>query len=365
MSATGERGTQAPSFDLMPPEADSLVAQLPRDAPVLLHPDDAPLPEVSDPGVDLGASLGSGERFVPTLEDLAQDWLAAPEPSEEGRDEDGSGALEVARLAAQADAPVATKAPRNVSATEGLEEARPPWAAVDSTAEFSASAVARMEGGLTTSASHDAWESVPPASASVQLDGSTPPGRSRFLLTLGVVAGLMSAAGTYAWFGLGAWGEGPVDEDEAPASGSAQRVVAAPPVEGVGASAAGEEAFDGIVVPPPIDDGLVIERFEVGRPGPGKRCEGPSDRFSRRGDRKIAACYEVAEPHHADRVIVLWDKDGQTVRRGVRQTPRAAQLVSRSYLSLADQPTGTWRVRLVRDDEGSLTELARRRIVID
>jgi len=312
-----------------------------------LEPDPLVLDQAVEPATSLPADpvprpVTDAPSFVPTLEDLAQDWLGEPTDTEGDTSfADGSGGLDMEELASRADE--ATPAP------VAIEESA--WAQVDTTTEFSASAVARMQGRTAASAS---------ASSAPFIDDFSPDA-SRFRRSRWVGLGLIVVALAAGVAFVMSRPPAATAEDEVAAGDHDTPSTAAEP----SAPAEPTAPADQQPVSPVIDDGLVVVRFEVGLPGVGKTCDGDRRRFSRDEDRKIAACYVVEQPHQTDRVIVMWEKQAETVRRGVKEAPRAARLVSRSFLSLHEQPTGPWRVRLMRDDGGTLTELARRQIVID
>lgn len=105
-----------------------------------------------------------------------------------------------------------------------------------------------------------------------------------------------------------------------------------PPVGGVGAS------------------GIHIDAIAMGSTVDRARCKGESTDFSiGRGD-EVNVCLRVVHPRVKEEVVVLWQKDGGTRRRGKVVVKPAHAYRTRAYLKLRSEYVGRWTVKILAGD---------------
>jgi hypothetical protein len=101
--------------------------------------------------------------------------------------------------------------------------------------------------------------------------------------------------------------------------------------------------------------GVHVDRISLGPVYEKGECTGGSDTVSVEERKRFNVCLRVVHPREKEEVIVLWQKDGGTVRRGKVAIPASHAYRTRAYLLLRDEYVGKWTVRVMSDDG---TELA-------
>jgi hypothetical protein len=108
-------------------------------------------------------------------------------------------------------------------------------------------------------------------------------------------------------------------------------------------------------------DGVHVDRLAVGSAIERSRCRGDSGEFSISGHELVNVCLRVVHARQKEDLIVLWQKDGGTVRRGKFVVPAVHAYRTRAYLVLRKEYVGKWTVRIL-DQKG--TELASHPFVV-
>ena len=318
------------------------------------------------------------DQFIPTLEDLASNWMDGPERgTPQPRDPDHSGLLTVnipSKPAEDGNEESTSKAAANeLEATPGAGELlvgvpddvppAPSWGSKEATATRSQEVQASqgVQTGPFLPAAPRNWGAIIAFSA----------------VAAAVVAGV-------AGFAMGRFGEEGAQGTKSPAGTPVKGEAAADPPAQPNADTGADEPVPTIepagakADDAPDDDdaatgGMLVDsdeegpgtwtakgvelpakavgyngtltRFQVGAPARGQSCEF-REQLSISRDRKAAACYVIDHPEYKRRLSVLWKYDGEVKRRSLRTPPRARQLRAQGIMLLADQPTGTWTVEL-------------------
>ncbi len=102
--------------------------------------------------------------------------------------------------------------------------------------------------------------------------------------------------------------------------------------------------------------GIHIDEISLGHGFEDGDCTDQTREFSVAKAQKVNVCFRVVHPREEASVRVLWEKDGQTARRGGVRIPALHAYKTRAYLELRPEYVGSWRVRILA--EGHDTELA-------
>ena len=97
-------------------------------------------------------------------------------------------------------------------------------------------------------------------------------------------------------------------------------------------------------------NGVHVDRIGMGAAFEKTRCAGKIDDFSVSGDDRVNVCFRVVHPRQKEELVVLWQKDGGTVRRGKVVVKPAHAYRTRAYLILRREYVGTWKVRILDQD---------------
>jgi hypothetical protein len=98
------------------------------------------------------------------------------------------------------------------------------------------------------------------------------------------------------------------------------------------------------------NNGVHVDRIAMGAKFEKSRCEGRGDAFSAARDDRINVCFRVVHPRQKEELVVLWQKDGGTMRRGKVVVKPAHAYRTRAYLILRREYVGTWKVRILDQD---------------
>jgi hypothetical protein len=116
---------------------------------------------------------------------------------------------------------------------------------------------------------------------------------------------------------------------------------------------------------PPIGgvglNGAHVDRIATGSTADKARCGGEMETFSISEHDLVNVCIRVVHGREKEDVIVLWQKDGGTVRRGKIVVPAVHAYRTRAYLMMRKEYVGKWTVRIL-DLAG--TELASHPFVV-
>jgi hypothetical protein len=109
-----------------------------------------------------------------------------------------------------------------------------------------------------------------------------------------------------------------------------------PPVGGIGAS------------------GIHLDALALGTTYDEGGCSGHDRQFSvRRGDR-VSVCFRVIHPRKEETMVVVWQKDGKTVRRTKLTIEPTHSYKTRAHLKVRRDHIGSWQVRLFSRDRTEL-----------
>jgi hypothetical protein len=108
-------------------------------------------------------------------------------------------------------------------------------------------------------------------------------------------------------------------------------------------------------------DGVHVDRIGMGSAVERSRCRGDSETFSLSRHELVNVCLRVVHAREKEDLVVLWQKDGGTVRRGKFVVPAVHAYRTRAYLVLRKEYVGKWTVRIL-DQKG--TELASHPFVV-
>lgn len=108
-------------------------------------------------------------------------------------------------------------------------------------------------------------------------------------------------------------------------------------------------------------NGVHVDRIAVGSTVDKARCAGEGETFSASRHDVVNVCVRVVHARQKEDLVVLWQKDGGTVRRGKFVVPAVHAYRTRAYLVMRKEYVGKWTVR-IQDLDG--TELASHPFVV-
>jgi hypothetical protein len=101
--------------------------------------------------------------------------------------------------------------------------------------------------------------------------------------------------------------------------------------------------------------GIHVDQIAMGEGRDNTGCEQPSRQFSASGTEFINVCFRVIHPRSPETLRVFWEKDGATTRRGKVRIPEGLHAYkTRAYLQVRPEYVGSWRVRIVPEDEETI-----------
>lgn len=104
--------------------------------------------------------------------------------------------------------------------------------------------------------------------------------------------------------------------------------------------------------------GIHVDRVEMGSIYDAGKCSGHTTGFSAQRNDRVSICFRVVHPRTTQQVNVLWQRNGEVVRRTRMTIPAAHAYRTRAFIVLRDGDAGRWTVRVVSSDD---VELARAR----
>ena len=104
-------------------------------------------------------------------------------------------------------------------------------------------------------------------------------------------------------------------------------------------------------------DGIHLDQFTIGSELDGRDCSGKHDDFSVEGRDTVTLCFRVVQRRQESTVMVLWEREGETIRRSVVNIKPTHGYRTRVKLALREEYVGGWTARILSEDE---IELARR-----
>jgi hypothetical protein len=96
--------------------------------------------------------------------------------------------------------------------------------------------------------------------------------------------------------------------------------------------------------------GIHLDDLDVGAGWARSRCEGVGDRFSVSAGDQVNVCIRAVHPRVEEEVMVLWQKDGRTVRRRKVTIRNIHAYRTRAYLALRPEYVGSWTVKVESSD---------------
>ena len=100
--------------------------------------------------------------------------------------------------------------------------------------------------------------------------------------------------------------------------------------------------------------GIHVDAVETGRDYRNGECKDETRTFTVAADKEVSVCFRVVHERKDESVRVLWDKDGVTTRRGGVRIRDLHAYKTRAYLELRPEYVGSWRVRIISDDDVEL-----------
>lgn len=101
---------------------------------------------------------------------------------------------------------------------------------------------------------------------------------------------------------------------------------------------------------PPVggvgEGGVHLDHISLGSAYDRGQCEGKLDDFSVAQRDRVNVCLRVVHPREKEEVVVLWQKDGDTIRRGKVTIAAQHAYRTRAYLMLRGSYVGRWAVRV-------------------
>src|SRR5690606_8569774 len=96
--------------------------------------------------------------------------------------------------------------------------------------------------------------------------------------------------------------------------------------------------------------GIHVDDSQVGAGYSKGECDRIGEQFSIAEGDRVNVCVRVVHHRQKEELVVLWQKDGGTVRRGKLVVPPAHAYRTRAYLMLRGEYVGTWTVRILSED---------------
>lgn len=96
--------------------------------------------------------------------------------------------------------------------------------------------------------------------------------------------------------------------------------------------------------------GLHVDRVAIGSMYDAGKCAGHETGFSATRHDRVSVCFRVVHPRTTQRVTVLWQRDGETMRRTKMTIPSAHAYRTRAFIVLREGDAGRWNVRIMSTD---------------
>jgi hypothetical protein len=100
--------------------------------------------------------------------------------------------------------------------------------------------------------------------------------------------------------------------------------------------------------------GVHIDAISTSRGRNNTDCDNPTETFSLASAKYVNVCFRVVHPREQESLRVIWEKDGKVTRRGRVRIPDLHAYTTRAYLLLRPEYVGSWRVRIIPEDDDTV-----------